>query len=217
MKTKIRAFVLAVVLLFSMTMTAFAEEPTDKIDCVEQIDACLFRQQVAHLTAEHFRSIGCGMSFAVTIMQQEWADAQRELEGWMKLSQYTYEELDYATMLVYNEAKYCGDDHQQYVAAVLVNRTHDERFKDTIKECLESPGQYSLNYTNKNLIDRTQQEDPDEWLRCRKNAIVALREMTDMPSNVVFQSEFPKLGTGTWKVCHTDTGYYTSDTYFNYG
>lgn len=217
MKTKIRAFVMAVIMMLCMTVTVLATEPTDYIDCSAQIDSCLFRQQVAHLTAEHLRSIGSGMDFAITVLQSEWADVQRELDGWRKLSQYTYEELDYATMLAYNEAKYCGDDHQQYVVAVLVNRLHDSRFKDTVKACIESPGQYSLDYTNKSLIAQYAESDPDEWLRCRSNAIVALREMTDMPTNVVFQSEFPKLGTGTWKVCHTDTGYYTSDTYFNYG
>ena len=217
MKTKIRAFLMAAILLFSTARPAFAEEPDEYIDCKAQIQMLQMRMETDHVTAESLRAVGRNMSVAISILQSDYMGAYAELEGWKKLSKYTYEELDYATMLAYNEAPYCGDDHQQYVVAVLVNRTHDERFPNTFKKCLEAPMQYSKNYTNKTLIEKAKAKDPDEWLRCRTNAVAALREMTGMPEDVVYQSEFKDLGTGTWKVCHVDTGFYYSDTYFNYG
>lgn len=120
---------------------------------------------------------------------------------------YTDEDLYCLANLIYYEARGCSDRHQQLVAQVCVNRSKDSRFPDTIKECIEQPGQYAAWYTTAN---------PPLEQRFIDNARAALEGKVDCPSNVIFQAEF-KQGTGVFEISEVDTGYWSSTTYFCYG
>lgn len=120
---------------------------------------------------------------------------------------YTDEDLYCLANLIYYEARGCSDRHQQLVAQVCINRSKDSRFPDTIKECIEQPGQYAAWYTTAN---------PPLEQRFIDNARAALEGEVDCPSNVIFQAEF-KQGTGVFEISEVDTGYWSSTTYFCYG
>lgn len=124
-----------------------------------------------------------------------------------KENSYTDEDLYCLANLIYYEARGCSDRHQQLVAQVCVNRSKDSRFPDTIKECIEQPGQYAAWYTTAN---------PPLEQRFIDNARAALEGKVDCPSNVIFQAEF-KQGTGVFEISEVDTGYWSSTTYFCYG
>ena len=127
----------------------------------------------------------------------------------------TYEQkLRILANVVYNEAKYCADEHQQLVAMVVLNRVRSPLFPNSIIEVVEQPGQYHPAYVH----NTPELDDEDtEVQRCIRNAKVALDGFVDCPENVLFQSQFPELGNGYYKVFYVDTGYYQSTTYFAYG
>lgn len=124
---------------------------------------------------------------------------------------YTDEELDMIAATVYGEAPYCSDEHQAYVAQVLLNRVADERFPDNVYDNLVAPMQYHTRYTEAWYIDAA--KATDEWERCYAAALRAVNGNTDMPETVIYQDNAAH-GHTVWKIIYVDTGWFRSTTYF---
>lgn len=177
------------------------------------------RKDAAHEIAEQARALGLPEDDAIIVRAKElWYEAANtpvieeeeevmEEQPAEEVPTYTDEDLYCLANLIYYEARGCSDRHQQLVAQVCINRSKDSRFPDTIKECIEQPGQYAAWYTTAN---------PPLEQRHIDNARAALEGNVDCPSDVIFQAEF-KQGTGVYEVSKVDTGYYQSTTYFCHG
>lgn len=177
--------------------------------------------------------------FTLTIASQVYAtDTQltpvqtmaEEIINWARANDYTEnnviiqdalkvwwcetEELEILANTVYFEAKYCSDRHQQLVAQVVLNRLNDNRFPNTIYEIITAPKQYSKAYVQNLPCYIT---CSSEMRRCFDNTWEAYIGNVECPDNVIFQSEFPNLGTGTYEIHQFKSPYYQSTTYFNYG
>jgi len=124
------------------------------------------------------------------------------------------EDLRILAKVVRNESGYCTDRHQQLVAKVVLNRVASPMFPDNVKDVVNAPMQYNPIYT-RDLPD-WDTTDP-ETLRAFRNALKAMNGEVECPSDVFFQSEFPKLGKGNYETITVDTGWFRSTTYFNYG
>ena len=116
--------------------------------------------------------------------------------------------------VVRNEAGYCTDRHQQLVAQVVLNRVASPLFPDNVKDVVNAPGQYNPIYT-RNLPTRDTEDEQTQ--RAFANALKAMNGEVECPENVLFQSEFPKLGKGNYETHKVDTGWFRSTTYFNFG
>lgn len=131
------------------------------------------------------------------------------------LGSYTYAEWRMLAVLNNNEAPYCTDKHKQYVSQVCINRCSHPLFDDTIVDNLIRPGQYSPWFIEPSTADLFERRDADEWQRSLDCAQYAMMGLTDMPDNIIFQSNFSSLGT-VWRTIYVDTGWYQSYTYFSY-
>ena len=107
------------------------------------------------------------------------------------------------------------DDYKQYVSQVCINRCSHPLFDDTIAANLVRPGQYSPWFVEPSTADLFERRDADEWQRSLNCAQYAMMGLTDMPDNIIFQSNFSNLGT-VWRTIYVDTGWYQSYTYFSY-
>jgi len=105
--------------------------------------------------------------------------------------------------VIAGEAPYCPQEHQIAVAAVVLNRVADPRFPDTVAGVVGQEGQYSERYLE--LM-----ELPDG---CLEAAQAALDGEHDVPSDVIYQAQFPQ-GFETWWISEVDTGWWRSTTYF---
>lgn len=116
--------------------------------------------------------------------------------------------------VVFNEAgcSECTDRHQQLVACVVLNRIKSNDFPNTIEEVIAQPKQYTKKYLQ-NLPNYI--EADKDMKRCFDNAILAYLGKVDCPENVVYQSEYPDLGTGHYEVYYVSV--LGSTTYFSYG
>lgn len=126
------------------------------------------------------------------------------------LVEFNDESLRWLTVLVYNESKYCTDEHQRLVAMVAVNRLRRPDFGDTWEEIITEPGYPSYYRTERAYGDI---DDPGEYQRCMTNALMALHGLVDCPEDLVFQAQFVQ-GVEVWKTIYVDTGWYSSTTYF---
>lgn len=130
-----------------------------------------------------------------------------EVEDIVEEPTYTEEDLRILANVIYFEGGYCTDRFQQLVAQVILNRVADERFPSTVKEVVEQPGQYAKRYIE------TYDDVPQ---RCYDNALEALEGRVECPPDVIYQANF-KQGTGVYEVIYTDTGWWSSTSYFCYG
>ena len=105
--------------------------------------------------------------------------------------------------VIAGEAPYCPQEHQIAVAAVVLNRVADPRFPDTVAEVVGQDGQYSERYLD-------EMEIPEG---CLEAAQAALDGEHDVPSDVIYQANFPQ-GAETWWISEVDTGWWRSTTYF---
>ena len=81
-------------------------------------------------------------------------------------------------------ANWCTDNMRLYSGSVVLNRIKDSRFPDTIEEVIYQPGQYKCTWDGN--FDKPVTEGS-------MNAAVYLLEYgSQLPENVVFQSEFPQ-------------------------
>ena len=81
-------------------------------------------------------------------------------------------------------ANWCTDNMRLYSGSVVLNRIKDSRFPDTIEEVIYQPGQYKCTWDgnfDKPVTDGSMDA-----------AIYLLENGSQLPENVVFQSEFPQ-------------------------
>ncbi|MBO4330604.1 MAG: cell wall hydrolase [Oscillospiraceae bacterium] len=123
---------------------------------------------------------------------------------------YSEDDLWCLAAVIYQEAggDNCSDLCRKLVGSVVLNRAEDTRFFgkcNTIREVLQSPGQYNME-DGVSWADRGSSETE---LAAIDRAFDAAKAVLDgdrpCPKNVFFQSEFSSLGDGTY--CKTD-GYY---------
>ena len=88
-----------------------------------------------------------------------------------------------------------------WTMGVVKNRVESEQFPNTVKEVLYQRGQYATTkyFYTKELPEECYEMARDVW----ENGV------PEMPDNVLFQSQQPKLGRGHWKVLNGE--------YFAYG
>lgn len=88
-----------------------------------------------------------------------------------------------------------------WTMGVVMNRVESEQFPNTVKEVLYQRGQYATTkyFYTKELPEECYEMARDVW----ENGV------PEMPDNVLFQSQQPKLGRGHWKVLNGE--------YFAYG
>lgn len=128
-----------------------------------------------------------------------------------------YTELEDVKILanvIYPESNGCTDRHQQLVGAVVMNRKKSNKFPDTIREVIIQPNQYSPSYI-RNLPDYITSEK--EMKRCFRNAVLAYLGEVECPENVLYQSNFPELGTDYYEIIEVKNPHFHSITYFAYG
>ena len=81
-------------------------------------------------------------------------------------------------------ANWCTDNMRLYSGSVVLNRIKDSRFPDTIEEVIYQPGQYKCTWDG-NFNKPVTEGSMDA-------AIYLLENGSQLPENVVFQSEFPQ-------------------------
>lgn len=124
------------------------------------------------------------------------------------------EEVKILANVIYPESNNCTDRHQQLVATVVINRKNSDEFPDTIKEVITQKNQYNPSYVE-NLPNYLTSDK--EMKRCFKNAILAYCGKVECPNNVLFQSNYPDLGTEYYEVIEIKNSHFHSITYFAYG
>lgn len=116
---------------------------------------------------------------------------------------YTMEEAYLVASVVYAEAGHCSDEHQRYVASVILNRVEEDDFPSTIEGVVyqKDPIQYACAY-NGHLAKALKEYKSGEWSddldRVWENTEDVLTTGSIIPSTVVFQAEF-KQGSRTYK------------------
>lgn len=91
---------------------------------------------------------------------------------------------------LYHECRGLNDEAQIAVASVILNRVNSDKFPNAIFEVITQPGQYAF------VVDEIIWGEPDE--RAMKNAEYVYWNGSQIPENVLFQSEFIQ-GSGIWK------------------
>lgn len=105
---------------------------------------------------------------------------------------YTEQDIDLLARVIWAEAgsDWLTDEHQQAVASVVINRTNDNRFPNTIEGVIYQKGQYGC--VSNGMINQT----PNQ--RAYDNARYVLENGTTIPENVVWQSQSVQ-GNGIYK------------------
>ena len=104
---------------------------------------------------------------------------------------------DYLATAIFKEAgaDYVSNETRQYVAEVILNRVASDKFPNTIYGVLTQYRQYGTFYkTGVPLLDY-ESAGVDRAYRIANSVLNGKR---DVPSNVVYQAEFPQ-GSGVWK------------------
>lgn len=199
-------------------------ELKDKIAALESlIQENQDKMGAAHDLADAARKLGCSEDhFTIVYAKEEWnryAILRDQYQTQLTLFQeeleervwWTDEDIEMLTRLVWYEAgsNSISDRQQQLTVCVAVNRMFStyRNFANynTIAEVLTQPGQYDSKY----VYGSTPTDIPE---RCRENVIRALEGECICPENVLYQSNYPNLGVGTYEFHWS--GY--SWSYFNY-
>lgn len=211
-----RLYILFCVLAFSILIGSgeaanAIDIPIDISD--ERIAELEITQQCAHSLAESARQLGCAEDGTIIEFARDtwWAAENeiREIEYWKE-----QRDIEIIAVVIYNEALGgCSDRHRELVAAVILNRVADDRFPDTVAEVVGQPGQYQWDYVNSNSYYYQKAiSDTDNFNHCLEIAQKAINGEVVCPANVIYQSNYPSLGSGYYE-CHY-TSY--SVTYFAY-
>lgn len=136
----------------------------------------------------------------ISAMVQEHKIMTRNLIAYME---YKRESIDLLARVAYKENWYTDKDKltARWTMGVVLNRVKSEQYPNTVKEVLFQKGQYS---TAKDLF---KDDPPEECYEMARD--VWENGVPEMPDNVLFQSQQPKLGRGHWKVLNGE--------YFAYG
>lgn len=128
--------------------------------------------------------------------------------------------------LVTNEVLVVNEEHpegiymssdimHEWTAQVCLNHLKDDRFPDNIYDNLDYP-RYASEYRSKELADKCKTQYPKEWARVEQTCLLAMHGYVDLPSNVIYESNYPQLGT-RFAAVYVDTGWFRSWSYFAYG
>ena len=219
-----KKFLIATLLCMALTVTmvpmAFAAD-SNYTECMAAIQEQRTIQDQAHQTAESLRKKGYSDSSAyVQAAKSTWNEAQKAIAGYQKLAQYSDEDIRILTTTVFHEAGHTTEQLRQYVAQVVLNRVEDSRFPDTVKGVITQPGQYSTKYATveaANAIQATDSKNGTYYYGiCEDSVKAAMMGQVEMPSNVLYQTNFSQ-GKGVWKSVYFNSGWYASTSYFCYG
>ncbi len=123
--------------------------------------------------------------------------------------EYTEEELEILAIIIYQEAGGNGssDDTRRKVGSVFLNRVNSSRFPNTFMEVALQRAQYgSLYWTGLKWPDRAVNKgEANAVQRAYRIAEDLLIGGSILPSNVLFQAEFPQ-GDGVY--CYQDGTYF---------
>lgn len=184
--TILPVFIIMAVLL---SVSASAEEYDPSVDyTAKMLDAAVAGDYVAGLEAETARN------------------AKIDLLG-LDYEEFTFEDMMLLAKIIYAEAgcEWLSDDWKMCVGEVVMNRVASPEFADTIRDVLESPGQYygkNSSYFNSLLPS----------YRCAQAAVRLLNGERLMTPDVVFQANF-RQGSGV-AVSYYDSA--LGHTYFCY-
>lgn len=197
------------------------------------------KQNCAHQIAELAREMGLDEDDPIILRATEiwWEEEQKRLtaieeqkrieEERIKLEKlaqelknpsrgidnYSQYDLDMIACVVYNEGAYgTTRRHRELIAQVVVNRVNSIHFPNTVYEVLIQPKQYLAAYTDYESKYMKLAVESDVWDECLEIAELACKGEIKCPSNVVYQSNYSTLGTGTYEIHKTSY----STTYFNY-
>lgn len=149
------------------------------------------QQENAHEIAESARAMGLPETDPIIVRaKQLWDEAKVQLCN----------DQEIIATLVFNESKYCTDEHQLLVACVPINRVNNGYGGGkTIYEIVCQPRQYLPAYATPNSYYwNLARADQAEYKRCMESARKALYGENDCPENIIFQANFTQ-GTGTYK------------------
>ena len=106
---------------------------------------------------------------------------------------YTDEDLWYLSHVIQAESGYCEKAMMEGVGSVLINRRDSDLFPDSIRECVEQPGQYST-------LSWLESQEPTEEVM--EVAIDLLENGSKYPADVLYQANFPQ-GSAIFKTIST--------------
>ena len=223
MKKHLIAGLLSVCLLAALVPAASAAGSTNSnyTACMTAIREQRAVQAQAHITADALRQRGYAEdSVYIQAAKSSWENAAQAISGYLRLSQYTDEDVRILATTVYYEAGGTTEELREYVAQVVLNRVADSRFPNTIYAVITQPGQYSGDYATaaatQAIKDKDARNGTSYYATCVVSAKKAMMGGVDMPSNVVFEANF-KQGTGVWKSIYFNSGYFASTSYYCYG
>lgn len=136
---------------------------------------------------------GLAILLAMTLAGAGTVETETEMPETETEASYTDEDLWYLSRIIQAESGYCSTEMMQGVGSVLINRRDSDLFPNTIRECVEQPGQYST------LSWLSSQNPTDEVMEV---AIDLLENGSKYPENVLYQANFPQ-GSGTYKTLST--------------
>ena len=136
-----------------------------------------------------------GLAMVLLAVSLAGAGAETETETYETETEasYTDEDLWYLSRVIQAESGYCEREMQIGVGSVLINRVNSELFPNSIRECVEQPGQYST------LGWLSSQEPTDQVIEV---AIDLLENGSKFPENVLYQANFVQ-GSGIYKTLST--------------
>ena len=223
MKKHLIAALLSVCMLTALIPAASAAGSTNSnyTACMTAILEQRAIQAQAHITAEALRKRGYSEdSVYIRAAKSSWEGAAKAIDGYLRLSQYTDEDIRILATTVYYEAGGTTEQLREYVAQVVLNRVADSRFPNTIYAVVTAPGQYAGSYATAEATQAIKDKDARNgtfnYATCVTSAKKAMMGAVDMPSNVVFEANF-KQGTGVWKAIYFNSGYFSSTSYYCYG
>ena len=106
---------------------------------------------------------------------------------------YTDEDLWYLSRVIQAESGYCEAEMQIGVGSVLINRVNSDLFPNSIRECVEQPGQYAT-------AGWLSSQEPTEQVM--EIAIDLLENGSQYPADVLYQANYP-LGSAVYKTLYT--------------
>ena len=222
MRKILTAVLLCVLVLAAVTpASAAGSSNSNYTACMMAIREQRAIQAQAHITANLLRGMGYDEDSAYLQKAKEnWSNAKSNIQSYMKLSQYTDEDVRILATTVFYEAGCTTEEMRQYVAQVVLNRVADSRFPNTIYSVVTAPGQYAGNYVTaeatQSIKDKDARNGTNYYNICVNSAKKAMMGKVDMPSNVIFQANFTQ-GTGIWKAIYYNSGYFSSTSYYCYG
>ena len=136
-----------------------------------------------------------GLAMVLLAVSLAGAGAETETETYETETEasYTDEDLWYLSRVIQAESGYCEREMQIGVGSVLINRVNSELFPNSIRECVEQPGQYAT-------AGWLASQEPTEQVY--EIAIDLLENGSQYPENVLYQANYP-LGSAVYKTLYT--------------